>query len=188
MADIVLAQIGERTWMVGGEPFLDALLANMLPNDVTIEFVTCQSESEVQALWYASLGNPDEFEPPWLIHPAIVSRTKRMIAQSVAESSGLFEVPFAAWSAARNEAADETIGAAVEMALEDPSLAIVITSYVAADAPAFASDLAKIRMGMVEAELTARGIDKERLAMASAVAEGDHAEKGDTIEIAIGEV
>ncbi len=186
MADIVLAQVGMRTWMVGGEPFLDQLLGNMLPDDVTIEFITCQSESEVNALWYANVEDADESGPPWLIHPAIVARTQRMIAQAVAAAGGVFAVPFAAWSAARDGSADETIAMAVEMAQADASLGVVVTSYVAADAPAFASDLAKIRMGMVEAELTSRGVDKTRVSMASAVADGDHAEKGDVIEVVIG--
>jgi hypothetical protein len=186
MADIVLAQIGERTWMVGGEPFLDMLLGNMLPDDVTIEFVTCESESEVQAMWYANVEDPGASGPPWLIHPAIAARTLRMITRADAAANGVFSVPFAAWSAARDATADEAIALAAEMALEDTALGVVVTSYVAADAPAFASDLAKIRMGMVETELVGRGVDKERVTLASAVAEGDHAEKGDSIEVLIG--
>ena len=185
MADIVLAQIGERTWMVSGEPYLDRLLGNMLPDDVTIEFITCQSESEIQELWYASVEDPDEAGPPWLLHPAIARRTLRMM-QKLGDG-GVFEVPFTAWSAARDATADDVIAAAAEAALNDTALPVVVTSYVAADAPAFATDLAKIRMGMVEAALVAAGVDKERVAMASAVAEGDHAEKGDVIEVLVGE-
>ena len=186
MADIVLAQIGERTWMVGGEPYLDQLLGNMLPDDVTIEFVTCESESEVQALWDRSVGDPDTAGPPWLIHPAIAARTLRMVMRVDAAANGVFPVPFAAWSAARDGAADEAIALAVEFALENTALKVVVTSYVPADAPAFASDLAKIRMGMVETELVAHGVDKDRVTQASAPAEGDHAGKGDSIEVVIG--
>ena len=67
-----------------------------------------------------------------------------------------------------------------------PAVPVVITSYVAVDAPAFATDLAKIRRGMVEAELLKQGVDLARIEMASAVAEGDHAEKGDVITVTVG--
>jgi hypothetical protein len=188
MADIVLAQIGDRTWMVGGEPFLDRLLGNMLPDDVTIEFVTCESESEVNALWYASVENPEEAGPPWLIHPAVAARTLRTIALASGMATGVYAVPFAAWSAARDGAAEEAIAAAVETAESNNSNpGITVTCYIAPDAPSFANDLAKIRIGMVEAELVSRGIDKARLTLVNAVAEGDHAEKGDVIEIAVGQ-
>lgn len=180
MADIVLAQIGSRTWMVEGEDFLDDLLGNMLPSHVTIEFITCQSESEVTDLWSASVADPVQAGPPWLIHPAIVERTKR-----VAGVGGAFGIQFAPWSAARDGSADATIAAIAEAAAADEAANVVVTSYVAEDAPAFAGDLANIRVGVVESGLAALGVDKSRLRRDRAAAIGDEAGKTDLIEIAV---
>src|SRR6185437_16231704 len=180
MADIVLAQIGSRTWLVEGEEFLDGLLGNMLPDDVTIEFITCESESEVQDRWYASVKDPGEAGPPWLIHPAIVDRTKRMVGLG-----GAFGVLFAPWSAARDSSADAAIVAAADAAMADEQARVVVASYVPEDAPAFAGDLANIRAGMIETELATRGVDKARIHRDRAAAIGDQATKADLIEIMI---
>lgn len=180
MADIVLAQIGSRTWMVDGETFLDDLLVNDLPGDVTIEFITCESESEVQEMWAANVENPGEAGPAWLIHPAIVERTKRMVGVG-----GAFGVVFAPWSAARDASADATIVAAADAAVADEIARVIITSYVPEDAPAFAGDLANIRAGMVETELLGRGVDKDRIQRDRAAAIGDQAGKADLIDILV---
>ncbi|HVY17422.1 MAG TPA: hypothetical protein VHB27_19525 [Rhodopila sp.] len=180
MADIVLAQIGSRTWMVDGEAFLDDLLGNMLPDHVTIEFITCESESEVKELWFANVADPAASGPPWLIHPAIVERTKRMVGMG-----GAFGVAFAPWSAARDASADATIAAAAEAALNNPDAPIVITSYVAEDAPGFSGDLANIRAGMVESELATRGVEASRITRSRTAPIGDQASKADLIEILI---
>ena len=180
MADIVLAQIGSRTWLVDGETFLDGLLGNMLPDDVTIEFITCQSESEVQALWFANVADPEEAGPPWLIHPAIVERTKRMVGLG-----GAFGVLFAPWSAARDNSADAAIIAAAEAAVADEAARVVIISYVPEDAAAFAGDLATLRAGIVESELVARGVDKARIGRDRAAAIGEQVNKADLLEILV---
>jgi hypothetical protein len=180
MADIVLAQIGSRTWLVDGEAYLDGLLGNMLPDDVTIEFITCESESEVQALWSASVEDPGAAGPAWLIHPAIVERTKRMVGLG-----GAFGVLFAPWSAARDSSADAAIIAAADAAKADEHARVLVTSYVVEDAPAFAGDLANIRAGMVETELAAHGVDKARIHRERGAAIGDQATKADLIEILV---
>ncbi|HET6610196.1 MAG TPA: hypothetical protein VFG62_26260 [Rhodopila sp.] len=180
MADIVLAQIGSRTWLVEGEELLDSLLGNMLPDDVTIEFITCESESEVRDRWYASVKDPAEAGPPWMIHPAIVDRTKRMVGLG-----GVFGVLFAPWSAARDSSADAAIVAAADTAMADEQARVVVASYVPEDAPAFAGDLANIRAGMIEGELVARGVDKARIQRDRGAAIGDQATKADLIEIRI---
>ncbi len=180
MADIVLAQIGSRTWMVDGETFLDDLLVNDLPDDVTIEFITCESESEVQEMWAANVENPGQSGPAWLIHPSVVERTKRMIGVG-----GAFGVVFAPWSAARDASADATIVAAADAAVADEIARVIITSYVPEDAPGFAGDLANIRVGMVETELVSRGVGKDRIRRDRAAAIGDQAAKADLIEVLV---
>lgn len=179
MADIVLAQIGSRTWLVDGEAYLDDLLGNMLPDDVTIEFITCESESEVQAIWSANVADPGESGPAWMIHPAIVERTKRMVGLG-----GAWTVPFGPWSAAR-DAGDGVIDSVADALQGDEAARVVLTSYVPEDAPTFAGDLANIRVGMVEADLVARGVDKVRIERSRGAAIGDNAAKADLIDIVL---
>jgi hypothetical protein len=143
--------------MVKGEQFLDDLLVNALEPDVTIEFILCQSESEVEALWHASVANPDAAGPPWLIHPAIVTRHK--IASG---AGGDFIVSFSPYSAMRDESADVVIKSAATRA-QTEGAGVVLTSYKTDNAPAFAVDLAKLRLGVIQAELTACGIDEDMI-------------------------
>ena len=182
MADIILAQVGWNTWLVRGEDHLDLLLANMLPPDVTIEFITCQSESEVRGLWSASVANPAMAGPPWLIHPKIAERTRRMLG-----FGGAYGVVFGQWSAAFDANAEGAIANAAEAAVADESASVVLTSYVAIDAPAFAGDLANIRIGMVEKELVARGIAAERIVRDRQQAGEGEAEKVDQVVIKVGQ-
>ena len=46
MADIVLAEFGGQAWLVGGEEYIDDLLANTLPQHVTIELVACDFKDQ----------------------------------------------------------------------------------------------------------------------------------------------
>ena len=176
MADIVLAQISDRTWLVKGEALLDDLLMNTLSSDITIELVTCHSESEVNALWHASVDNPAASGPPWLIHPGIAERVSRMVT-----GDGVFGVLFGAWSAARDAKADAVIGAAARHAMEQATARVVLTSYVASDGPAFAGEMANLRAGMVEAELLAQGVASSRIERARE----ETAEAADRIDIHI---
>ncbi len=42
MADITLAEYNGRVWLVGGEVYIDDLLANTLTPNVSIELVRCE--------------------------------------------------------------------------------------------------------------------------------------------------
>lgn len=180
MADIILAQLGWNTWMVKGEDLLDDLLVNSLPDDVTIEFITCESESDVHAMWHASVKDPDAAGPAWLIHPAIVDRARRMMGLG-----GTFAVVFPAWSAAFDDNARTTIGNAIEAAQGDPAARVTLIATLAADAPPFAADLANIRAGMVEKDLLAGGVDAGRIQRDQRTAGPDDAEAVDHIIIEV---
>ena len=64
MADITLAELNGRVWLVGGEPYIDDLLANTLAPEISIELVPCESKSEVHALWVQHCGQPDDTGRP----------------------------------------------------------------------------------------------------------------------------
>ena len=80
MADIVLAEHRGQTWLVSGERYIDDLLANTLPRDISIEFVACESEFDVTILWVQNCGQPTLAGAPWIIHPAIATRIRGKVA------------------------------------------------------------------------------------------------------------
>src|SRR5580698_9150122 len=58
MADITLAEFNGRVFLVGGEAYLDDLLANTLAKEVSIELVQCERQSAVHELWVQHCGEP----------------------------------------------------------------------------------------------------------------------------------
>jgi len=159
MADIVLAEHNGQTWLMSGEDFIDDLLANTLQPDVTIEFVVCESESELEGvkarLFAAQAGVLD----PWIIHPAIARRVR--FGLSGDDPSG-HRVVFGAWSAARDTDADAVIAAAATQAASTDAR-VVLTSYIAPDGPAPMADMAALRSTLIEAELTRLGVQPFRI-------------------------
>ena len=105
MADIILAECGGQAWLVGGEQYIDDLLANTLSPDISIELVTCQSNQDVNHLWAQNSGPQSETGVPWVIHPAIFARVRRASAQDRS-------VFFGQWSARLDEDAQMTIRSA----------------------------------------------------------------------------
>ena len=61
MADITLAEFHGRVWLVGGEPYIDDLLANTLAADVSIEIIPCEQKSQVNALWEQHCGPKQQY-------------------------------------------------------------------------------------------------------------------------------
>src|ERR1700761_1570567 len=74
VADIVLAEHRGQAWLVSGDRYIDDLLANKLPSDISIEIVSCGSHADVIAL----LPSDDGTKPCWAIHPGIVKRLQRI--------------------------------------------------------------------------------------------------------------
>ena len=107
MADITIAEFNGNGWLVGGEEHIDGLLANMLEDDVSIEFISCDSLEAIRALWRQNCRPGDsggDMSNPWLIHPAIITRTRRK-----APDHAVF---FAQWSAQIDQHAAAVIRAA----------------------------------------------------------------------------
>jgi hypothetical protein len=177
MAEITLAEFGGNVWLVGGEAHIDDFLANTLARDVTIELIPCETKSQVFALWEQHCGPPTSGSNPWLIHPAIVNRVRR--------SSAGYNVYFAQWSAQLDDQAMTVIRAAAG-AVQGSSAKLVLTEYVDAAAPAFAADLARVRLGMIEEMLLServapRQLMREQRDMAEAAAVGQDAQRVDLV-------
>ena len=179
MADIVLAEHNGQTWLMSGETFIDDLLANTLQPDVTIEFVVCESESDLENVKARHLAAGAEGSDPWIIHPAIASRVR--LGSAAVDPSG-HRVVFSPWSAARDANADAVIAAAATQAAGSDSR-VVLTSYIAPDGPPPMADLAALRSSLIEAELTRLGVPPSRIARARR--DSDAGTSADHIDIMI---
>src|ERR1700722_18893509 len=122
MADIVLAEHRGQTWLVSGERYIDDLFANTLPRDISIEFVACESESDVNVLWVQNCGQPKLAGAPWMIHPAIATRIRGKVAGH--------SVFFGQWSAMLDPDARSVIRAAAVWAADTTDADVVLAMYV----------------------------------------------------------
>jgi hypothetical protein len=155
MADIVLAEHRGQTWLVSGERYIDDLLANTLPDDISIEFVACESESDVNVLWVQNCGQPTLAGAPWMIHPAIATRIRGTVAGH--------SVFFGQWSAMLDHDARSVIRAAAVWAADSGDAAVVLAMYVGPGSAQALIDLANLRSTLIEAELTALGVAPSRI-------------------------
>lgn len=155
MADIVLAECQGRAWLVSGEQYIDHLLANTLPEHVSIELVACESKSEVDALWVQHCGPPAEYSAPWLIHPGVTNRVRRGNADHA--------VFFAQWSAKIDDDAKTVIRSAATWAKQNMEFEVLLVRYVGPDAPSALHDLANLRAGLIESELVTLQIAPGRI-------------------------
>jgi outer membrane protein OmpA-like peptidoglycan-associated protein len=158
MADITLAEFRGRVWLVGGEPFIDDLLANTLAKNVTIELVPCERHADVRALWVQHCGEPTTGGDPWMIHPAIVARIRR--------SSSNHSVFFAEWSAKLDQDAHTVIASVAAWALENPQAPLKLVEFLDPDGPPSIVDLSRLRAQLVEDRLVSNGVARERIGRA----------------------
>ena len=158
MADITLAELNDRVWLVGGESWIDDLLAGTLPEHISIEIVPCESFSDVRTLWVQHCGEPTTAGMPWAIHPGIVARIRR--------ASPDHAVFFAQWSAMLDGAAEAVIRSAATWATDNPELPVTLTEFIDPEGPAPIADLARLRAQLIEEKLVGHGVARERIGRA----------------------
>lgn len=161
-ADVILGECNGQAWLVRGEQHIDDLLGNTLPVHVSIEVIACESKSAIDAMWRGFGGGADDMDMMWMIHPAIANRAR---GQARLQGRGQppgdvadMTVGFAAWSAALDDAAMESLRTMAEAALQRPDARLVLLRHVAADGPAMAAEMANLRTGLIEAQLGALGV------------------------------
>jgi hypothetical protein len=159
MADIILAEYNGQAWLVGGVEHIDDMLANTLPDDVSIEIVLCESDSQINELWERFCGEPEPGSMPWAIHPGVVKRIRR---QSTGHS-----VFFEQWSAQLDRDAMEVIRGASNWALQFEEAEVHLVSYAPGTPGRAARDLANLRSGLIEEELEKLGIAETRFVRVS---------------------
>jgi hypothetical protein len=153
--DILLAEHNGQGWLVRGDQYIDDLLANTLLPHVTVEVVTCESKSAIDALRLSLAGPEDTEEVMWLIHPAIVNRARGQ--------AGELRIHFPEWSAALGADAMLSLQGAAALALRHPDKALVMVCYAASDPPAMVAAMTDLRCGLIQAQLVALGIAAGRI-------------------------
>jgi len=158
MVDITIAEFNGSAWLVGGEAHIDDLLANTLAEDITIEFVPCDSIAAVRSLWIQNCGDrdvPGMASQPWMIHPAIANRTRRLLPDHA--------IFFAQWSVLLDQDALSVIRAAAVVAIQNPAQAVQIAEYLDDDTPRAIKDLSRLRSTLVEDALVEQGVPAVRI-------------------------
>ncbi len=178
MADIVLAECNGQAWLVSGEQYIDHLLANTLPPDVSIELVPCESKSDVDALWVQHCGPPQDYSAPWLIHPGVTNRVRR-------GRSG-HAVFFAQWSALLDDDARSVLRSAAAWAGENPNSSVLLVRYVGPLGPKAVSDLADLRaslieLALVELKVAAARIERETRDVATVPGMAEESQRVDIV-------
>ncbi len=158
MADITLAEVGGRVWLVGGETYIDDLLANTLAPDVSIEIIACEHRQQVTALWVQHCGPQETQGDPWLIHPGVVARIRRA-------STG-FSVMFGEWSARLDNEAIAVIASAASWADSNQAAGLDLVEFLDPDGPRAIADLSRLRAQLVEDALIQRGVAAGRIGRA----------------------
>jgi outer membrane protein OmpA-like peptidoglycan-associated protein len=159
MADITLAEFNGRVWLVGGEPYLDDLLANTLAGDVSIELVPCERKSDVNDLWVQHCGPQTTLGDPWMIHPAIVERIRRRSSDHC--------IFFAEWSARLDRDANTVIASAAAWAVDHPAAPVQLIEYLDPTGPKAIADLSRLRAQLIEDKLVEAGVDAGRIGRAT---------------------
>jgi hypothetical protein len=156
MADITLAEFNGAVWLVGGEDLLHDMLANTLPKDISIEFVSCERASDVQALWTQNCGPRESDGMPWQINPKIVARIRRNRPEH--------SVYFAQWSAMLDSEAQATLHAAAVIALDAPGAPVELVEFIDPAAPASIASLSHLRAELIIERLVELGVPPDRIA------------------------
>jgi hypothetical protein len=156
MADILLAECGDGVWLVGGEAYLDDLLANTLPPDVSIELVTCERPADVRALW-AQHGGDAAAGMPWMVHPAIVARVKGTLQDAAPEAV----VRFGPWSALLDEAALAVIATAAARVTGGANITLV--EWLDPAVPPAVAALSGLRLQLIEDQFATHGVPRDRI-------------------------
>jgi hypothetical protein len=159
MADITLAEYNGRVWLVGGEPFIDDLLANTLAPEISIELVPCEHKSEVKRLWVQHCGPQEGFGDPWLIHPAIVDRIRRTTTE--------YSVFFAEWSAAIDADGHTVIASVGAWWHNNQTMMIDLVEFLDPAGPKSIVDLSRLRAQLVEEALVKAGVPAGQIGRAT---------------------
>jgi hypothetical protein len=154
VADIILVEHRGKAWLVRGERYIDDLLINSLPQGISIDIITCESESDVNEIWRRE-GYSTQDRSPWMIHPGIMQRIRRARAGQ--------SIVFGQWSALLDDDALAVLHAAAVAAQEATDVEVFLISYIHPGQAQTMTDLTNLRCNLAEAELTRLGVAGSRI-------------------------
>jgi hypothetical protein len=178
VSDIILCEFKGRGWLVRGERYIDDLLINALPPNISIEVITCEAESDVNDLWFREGWNPDSGRRPWMIHPAIMKRIRG--------SQDGQSIIFGQWSALLDDEAHAVLRGVALAADQAAGVEVCLISYSQPDQPRAMIDLTNLRCSLVEAELERLGVAPSRFVRETREAPADKTSGGQRIDIRVG--
>ena len=123
MADIVLAEHRGQAWLVSGEQYIDDLLANTLPKNVSIEIVACESIFRGRRLVDAELRSAEHGRRAALDDPPC----DREPGAPASPGSSVF---FGQWSGMLDDDARAVIRASAGYAAECGDAEVVLIAYI----------------------------------------------------------
>jgi hypothetical protein len=178
VVDIILVEYRGKAWLVRGERYIDGLLINALPPNISIDIITCEAESEVHDAWQREGWEPSSGRSPWMIHPGIMNRIRR-------KQSGE-SIVFSQWSALLDDDAHEVLRTVAVAADAAADLDVFLISYIEPDQPRAMTDLTNLRCSLVEAELTRLGVAEARIVRESRDAQADRNDGNRRLDIRVG--
>ena len=152
MADVVLVELGDQLFLVGGERHLDALLAGTIAPDVTVESRVCATRAEMLALWHELSDDPADGAMPWILNPLLLARIRG--AMGLAGGT----VQFAPWSALLDAAAQAAVADTAAWMGRNPAGRVILRQFASAVAVPGEADLQRLRGQLVAGALATAGV------------------------------
>ena len=94
-----------------------------------------------------------------MIHPAIADRVRNSLRRGGHD----LDIMFAEWSASLDDAAMDVLAAATMQLAGQPDAILAVVRHQVADGPAMLADLGSLRSGLIEAKLSALGVEASRM-------------------------
>ena len=157
MAAVVLAEVDGGVWLVDGDEHIGALLANTLPDGVTVEFVACESRAAAFALWHDGSPSTRAGTHPWAINPMIAARIRRAL------TPGRRSVRFTPWSVLLDAAMVAELDAAAAWLEANGAGRLVLRQFAPADPAPGQADLQRLRGQLALGALLRAGADAARM-------------------------
>ena len=175
MADVTLAEINGQYWLVRGDRYVDAVLADALPAGVSVEVVPCATRAEAWAMWETDDADPRDM--PWMINP--------LLARRMCGGANEATIRFTAWSAMLSDVAQAELAAAADWLRAEPAGRLTLRQFCPADPPAGLADLQRLRGQLVGAAIVGKEAGAPRIdGVTETSAETEDTERLDIIRVA----
>lgn len=166
MAQVVVAECGDRMWVVLGDEHVGLLLLGELPPEIEVEMVRCDSPAEAIAMWQDLSPDATQGGVPWAINP--------LLAQRIRAAAGRAEwtLQFGPWSAALDTGATGVVDAAAAWLRDNPGRQLVLRQFELSPVLPGQAEIRGVRGQLVLGALQQAGADAARCQLTTAAAAG----------------